>query len=166
MRTKAARATPRGIAGRMRGLSDRAIAWIFITPSILILLAINIFPLLWTVYLSFTNFRANQPGRPVQWIGTANYERILSSEDIWGYLQVTAHFVVWTMVIQVGLGLGLGAAHQSRLPHVQLLDDGHPHPDDAVARRRRHLLDLSLPAADRHFQLHRRCVRQYRAPST
>ncbi|WP_088348138.1 MULTISPECIES: sugar ABC transporter permease [Rhodomicrobium] len=104
---RAARITPFGAANRMRGLSDRAIAWIFIMPSILILLAINIFPLLWTVYLSFTNYRANQPGRPVQWIGTANYERILSSGDIWGYLQVTAHFVVWTMLIQVALGLGL-----------------------------------------------------------
>jgi multiple sugar transport system permease protein len=104
---KLARTTPRATAGRMRGLSDRAIAWIFVAPSIIILLAINIFPLLWTVYLSFTNYRANQPGRAVEWIGTRNYERILSSGDIWGYLQVTAHFVVWTMLIQVILGLGL-----------------------------------------------------------
>jgi multiple sugar transport system permease protein len=104
---KLARTTPRTIAGRARGLSDRAIAWIFVAPSIIILLAINIFPLLWTVYLSFTNYRANQPGRAVEWIGTRNYERILSSSDIWGYLQVTAHFVVWTMLIQVILGLGL-----------------------------------------------------------
>jgi multiple sugar transport system permease protein len=107
MAEKAARATPGSLAGRLRGLSDAAIAWVFITPTIVLLLAINIFPLIWTVYLSFTNFRANQPGRPVQWIGTANYERVLSSEDIWGYLQVTAHFVVWTMLIQVVLGLGL-----------------------------------------------------------
>jgi multiple sugar transport system permease protein len=107
MAEKAARITPGGVAGRMRGLSDTAVAWLFISPTILILLAINIFPLLWTVYLSFTNYRANQPGRPVQWIGTANYERVLSSEDIWGYLQVTAHFVFWTMLIQVALGLGL-----------------------------------------------------------
>lgn len=104
---KLARTTPRTIAGRARGLSDRAIAWIFVAPSIIILLAVNIFPLLWTVYLSFTNYRANQPGRAVEWIGTRNYERILSSGDIWGYLQVTAHFVVWTMLIQVILGLGL-----------------------------------------------------------
>ena len=104
---KLARTTPRATAGRMRGLSDRAIAWIFVAPSIIILLAVNIFPLLWTVYLSFTNYRANQPGRAVEWIGTRNYERILSSGDIWGYLQVTAHFVVWTMLIQVILGLGL-----------------------------------------------------------
>ena len=104
---KLARTTPRATAGRMRGLSDRAIAWIFVAPSIIILLGVNIFPLLWTVYLSFTNYRANQPGRAVEWIGTRNYERILSSGDIWGYLQVTAHFVVWTMLIQVILGLGL-----------------------------------------------------------
>ena len=43
-------------AVRVRGLSDRAIAWVFIAPTILLLLAINIFPLLWTVYLSFTNW--------------------------------------------------------------------------------------------------------------
>jgi len=107
MAEKAARTTPQGLARGMRGLSDRAVAWLFIAPSIVLLLAINIFPLIWTVYLSFTNYRANQPGRPIQWVGTANYERVLSSEDIWGYLQVTAHFVAWTMVIEVALGLGL-----------------------------------------------------------
>ena len=107
MADKAARVTPTGFAGRMRGLSDGMIAWLFIAPSIILLLAINIFPLLWTVYLSFTNFRANQPGRPIRWIGTDNYERVLTSSDIWGYLQVTAHFVAWTMLIEVALGLGL-----------------------------------------------------------
>ena len=43
-------------ARRLRGLSDRAIAWIFIAPTIALLLAINIFPLIWTVRLSFTNY--------------------------------------------------------------------------------------------------------------
>jgi multiple sugar transport system permease protein len=100
-------ATPAPLARRVRGLSDAAIAWLFIAPTIVLLLAINIFPLLWTVYLSFTNFRANQPGRPVEWFGTRNYERLLGSEDVWGYLQATAHFVVWTMLLQVALGLAL-----------------------------------------------------------
>jgi len=92
---------------RSRGLSDRAVAWIFISPTILLLLAINIFPLLWTVYLSFTSYRANQPGRPVRWVGFENYQRLLESEDIWGYLQATAHFVGWSIFLQVVLGLGL-----------------------------------------------------------
>ena len=100
-------ATPRAAARKLRGLSDRAIAWIFISPTIVLLLAINIFPLMWTVYLSFTDYRANRPGREVNWVGTRNYERLLENEDIWGYLQATAHFVSWTMIIQVLLGLGL-----------------------------------------------------------
>lgn len=100
-------ATPRPLARRILRLSDRSIAWLFISPTILLLLAINIFPLIWTVYLSFTNYRANRPGRPIQWIGTRNYERLLGSEDIWEYLQATAHFVVSTMTIQIFLGLGL-----------------------------------------------------------
>lgn len=92
---------------RARGLSDRAVAWIFISPTILLLLAINIFPLLWTVYLSFTDYRANQPGRPVRWVGLDNYRNLLGSEDVWGYLQATAHFVGWSIFFQVVLGLGL-----------------------------------------------------------
>jgi multiple sugar transport system permease protein len=103
----ATQATPRGLARRVSGLPDGAIAWLFIAPTLLLLLAINIFPLLWTVYLSFTSYRANQPGRAVQWIGTRNYERILGSADVWGYMQATAHFVFWTMALQVLLGLGL-----------------------------------------------------------
>ena len=104
--TAAARATPPHVAVRVRGLSDRAIAWTFVTPTILLLLAINIFPLLWTVYLSFTNYRANRPNAEVKWVGLRNYERILNKEDIWEYLQVTAHFLCWTMILQVVIGFG------------------------------------------------------------
>ena len=60
----AARATPPSLAFRARGLSDRAIAWIFIAPTIALLLAINLFPLIWTIYLSFTNYKANRAARP------------------------------------------------------------------------------------------------------
>ncbi len=97
----------RSLKSKARGFSDRVIAWWFIAPTILLLLAINIFPLLWTVYLSFTNSRANQPGRAVEWVGLRNYERILGSADIWGYMQTTANFVFWTMLIQTVLGLSL-----------------------------------------------------------
>ena len=95
------------VGQRARGLSDRVVAWLFIAPTILLLLAINIFPLLWTIYLSFTNYRANQPGRPIRWVGLENYQTLLNSEDIWEYLQATAHFVGWSIFFQVVLGLGL-----------------------------------------------------------
>lgn len=104
---RAARATPPYLATRVRGLSDRTIAWTFIAPTIVLLLLINIFPLVWTVYLSFTNYKANRTARGFEWIGLRNYERILSDADIWHTLQVTAHFLCWTMFFQVILGFGL-----------------------------------------------------------
>ena len=75
-----ARATPSSLSRRARGLSDRAIAWVFVTPTILLLLAINIFPLIWTVHLSFTNFAANKPNAEVKCVGLRNYQRILTDE--------------------------------------------------------------------------------------
>lgn len=102
-----ARATPAQLSRRVRGLSDRAIAWVFVAPTILLLLAINIFPLIWTIRLSFTNYRANRPNEPVEWVGLRNYQRILTDPDIWATMQATAHFLIWTIVFQVILGFGL-----------------------------------------------------------
>jgi multiple sugar transport system permease protein len=104
---RVARATPPAIARRIRGLSDRSIAWLFVAPSIILLLAINIFPLIWTVRLSFTNFRVNRPNAEVEFIGLQNYRRILTDSDIWLTMQATAHFLIWTIVLQVLIGFSL-----------------------------------------------------------
>ncbi|MCY3727090.1 MAG: sugar ABC transporter permease [Rhodobacteraceae bacterium] len=104
---KAAEATPQNLGRSIRGLSDRAIAWIFVTPTILLLLAINIFPLIWTIRLSFTNYRANRPNADIKFIGLRNYERILTDSDIWQTMQATAHFLFWTLVLQVVIGFAL-----------------------------------------------------------
>ena len=104
---RVARATPTRVARKIRGLSDRAIAWIFVAPTIFLLLAINIFPLIWTIQLSFTNYRANRLNREPEFIGLRNYERILTDTDIWLNMQATAHFLFWTIVLQVLIGFTL-----------------------------------------------------------
>lgn len=104
---KLVRKTPQGVSKHVMGLSDKKLAWLFVSPTIVLLLAINIFPLLWTIYLSFTNYRVNRPNREVKWIDLRNYERILSDSDIWQTMQATAHFLVSTLVIQVLIGFTL-----------------------------------------------------------
>jgi multiple sugar transport system permease protein len=103
----AARATPEPLARKIRGISDKGLAWLFISPTILLLLAINIFPLFWAIYLSFTNYRANRPNEVVKNLGLANYQRILGDQDIWIAMQTTAHFVFWTIVLQTVIGFTL-----------------------------------------------------------
>jgi multiple sugar transport system permease protein len=95
------------IAQRALGLSDRALAWIFVAPTMLLLLAINIFPLIWTIKLSFTNYRANRPNATVSDIGLDNYISVLTDPDVWAAMQTTAHFLFWTISLQVLIGFGL-----------------------------------------------------------
>ncbi len=104
---RVAQATPERVARKIRGLSDRAIAWVFISPTIFLLLAINIFPLIWTIQLSFTNYKANRIGREVKDVGLRNYERILTDSDTWLNMQATAHFLFWTIFFQVLIGFTL-----------------------------------------------------------
>jgi multiple sugar transport system permease protein len=78
-------------ARRVTGSSDRSIVWLFIAPTMLLLLAINIFPLIWAIRLSFTGFMANLPN-PAGFIGVDNYVDILTDEDVWEHFQATAHF--------------------------------------------------------------------------
>ncbi|MGO4331389.1 carbohydrate ABC transporter permease [Cupriavidus sp. 2TAF22] len=102
-----AAAAPVHGAARLRGLSDRTIAWLFILPTILLLLAVNIFPLIWALRLSFTNFKSNMPSIPARFVGIDNYVDILTDEDIWYAMQVTARFVFWSVGLEVLLGFGL-----------------------------------------------------------
>jgi multiple sugar transport system permease protein len=99
--------TPPAAARHVRGWSDGVVAWVFIAPTILLLLAINIFPLIWTIWLSFTNYRANRPNAPVRNIGADNYASILTDPDIWAAMQATAHFVFWTILLQTLIGFSL-----------------------------------------------------------
>ena len=103
----AVRATPEPLAKAVRGLSDRSVAWLFIAPAIILLLAINIFPLIWAIKLSFTNYRANRPNAEILNVGFDNYRRILGDSDIWIAMQTTAHFVFWTILLQTLIGFTL-----------------------------------------------------------
>jgi multiple sugar transport system permease protein len=102
---RGAQSVNRRVSGQ--GLSDRALAWLFVGPTILLLLAFNIFPLFWTIWLSFTNFRANRPGADVLWVGISNYSRVLNDESIWENMRATAHFLTCSITLQLLIGFGL-----------------------------------------------------------
>lgn len=96
-----------GSTRRLSGMSDKAIAWLFISPTIALLLAINIFPLIWTLYMSFTNFKANMGWVKYRNVGIGNYVDILTDADLWTSMRTTAHFVFWSILLEVVIGFGL-----------------------------------------------------------
>ena len=109
------------IIHKAKGLSDRAVAWIFITPTLLLLLAINIYPLIYAVSMSFTNFYANKLGREIKWVGLKNYAKILGKEAIWERMQITASFMFWTLLLQAIIGLSLALLLNKKFKGNELL---------------------------------------------
>ena len=112
---------PKKLIKKARGLSDKAIAWIFVTPTILLLLAINIYPLFYAISMSFTNFYANKIGKEIKWVGLKNYIKVLGKESVWERMQITANFMFWTLLIQALIGLCLALLLNKKFKGNELL---------------------------------------------
>ncbi len=93
---------------RFGWLTDRLLIWTFLSPTMILLLLIAIFPLIWSLYLSFTRYSVIKDAAtgPV-WIGLANYARLLSDPGVWNRFSTTAGFVVPSVLIETLLGFAL-----------------------------------------------------------
>lgn len=91
---------------RRRDLSDKAIRNIFIFPTLALLIAINVFPLIYSLYLSFTNYSAIANKQPV-WIGFENFGRVLSDDRMWEFFSTTGQYVLFSVLLQLILGFVL-----------------------------------------------------------
>jgi multiple sugar transport system permease protein len=88
------------------GLSDVAIRNLFIIPTILFLIVFNIFPLIYSLGYSFTDFSANQ-NTPWSFVGLQNYRDLLSDDHIWSNFSITAQYVIVSVAGQMLVGFGL-----------------------------------------------------------
>jgi len=90
----------------VRGWSDITIRNLFVIPTILFLIVFNIFPLLYSLGFSFTDFRASTKD-PVNFIGLKNYMDLLSDPNIWSNFTITAQYVIVSVIGQVIVGFGM-----------------------------------------------------------
>jgi multiple sugar transport system permease protein len=89
-----------------RGWSDLAIRNLFIIPTIAFLIIFNVFPLIYSLGYSFTDFRASV-NEPANFIGLRNYRELLSDPNVWRNFTVTAKYVIVSVAGQVLVGFGL-----------------------------------------------------------
>ena len=89
-----------------RGLSDNAIRNLFIWPTLILLIVINLFPLVYSLYLSFTDYSAIAKAAP-EWIAFQNFTRVLNDETMWKYFTITGKYVFFSVGLELVLGFGL-----------------------------------------------------------
>lgn len=86
-------------------LSGQGVGRLFVWPTLALLLAMSIFPLLYDVVLSFTN--ADLSGGDVQQVGGANYSRVFAAEKFGAAITTTAQFVFLAVGIELVIGFTL-----------------------------------------------------------
>src|SRR5713226_1712928 len=93
---------------RFGWLGDRALATLFIAPTMVLLLAIAIFPLIWSLFLSFNKFSIiKDAAKGPLWIGLSNYGSLLTDGDVWARFGTTARFVISSVAIEFLVGFAL-----------------------------------------------------------
>ncbi len=117
MGKRAKQNTMQGSALHFNTMKDVNLMRMFVLPTIILLVVINIFPLFWSLILSFSNFTARMPsvwGKNPKMIGTANYVRILTDPDMWKKFITTAKYVIMSVGGEMILGFGLALLLQAK----------------------------------------------------
>ena len=86
--------------------TSRAGWWLYLIPGLVLLTAIVIVPLVWNIYLSFTEYRGI---RPPQFIGLENWAELLSDEDFWASFRNSLAMIVAMVIVPTILGLLVAA---------------------------------------------------------
>jgi multiple sugar transport system permease protein len=89
-----------------RGWSDLTIRNLFIIPTIVFLIVFNIFPLIYSLGFSFTEYRASL-NQPAVFVGLQNYRELLSDPAVWDNFTITAQYVIVSVGGQMIVGFGL-----------------------------------------------------------
>jgi multiple sugar transport system permease protein len=88
---------------------------LLVTPAIVTLFLVNIFPLMWSFGLSFFEYKANRIAAPV-FKGLDNYTNILTDTEIWARFQNTALIVIGSVLLQLIIGFLLALLFAQEFP--------------------------------------------------
>lgn len=90
-----------------RAIREHAVPFALLSPAILVILLVVLFPLIFSFYTSFTSYKLTRPDTLWNWIGTRNYERILGDWDFWVAFGRTVLFLTVALNLEMIFGLCL-----------------------------------------------------------
>ena len=99
-------------------LAERHFTYLLVAPSILVLLLIGLFPLVYLLVVSFQGITMTDTD--TSFVGLRNYATLLNDSRLWYALLHTLAFTVIALPIELVLGVGLAQLFLDRLPGRQI----------------------------------------------
>src|SRR6266571_1447862 len=100
---------------RRTGTLAQQSGWPFVLPAILLLLLLNVFPLIFSVVMSFSNVSTDN-GLRLTSATLANWGQLLHNGDFWSSLRFTAFFVVLAVAGEFVCGVTLALLLWRKIP--------------------------------------------------
>jgi len=104
-----------------RHTGERWVSALFLAPAVLFLLVTSVYPLLYSLWLSFHSWNMTIPNSRAIWIGLENYRRLGSDPAFRNSVKTTLIFVVTAVSVEFVLGLGLALLATSRVRAMGLI---------------------------------------------
>jgi multiple sugar transport system permease protein len=92
---------------RRFAIEERNAKYAFLMPAILLILALSIFPLIFSLVLVFMSWDLSRLEGGVRFIGLQNFATLIADARFWNTARVTVLFVFGSVTFQYILGLGL-----------------------------------------------------------
>lgn len=100
---------------------ERLMSILFVAPAVLFLLLTSVYPLLYSLRLSFFSWNMSVPNSQPVFIGLRNYTRLFQDPVFLASIRVTLIFVVTAVTIEFMLGMGLALLVTSRIKGIGLI---------------------------------------------
>src|SRR6478752_8741723 len=111
----AGRDGPRGGAfDHLSEWSDRNFKWLLVAPAVLMILALSVYPLLFSIWVAFVNYDFQVPGHA--FVGLRNFSQVVFDPVARWSLVLTVLLSVANVAIEFGLGLALALAMVRNFP--------------------------------------------------
>jgi multiple sugar transport system permease protein len=104
-----------------RGFVDRHVAWIFPLPALLFILAMMAFPIVYTVWTSFTGWSLSA-GTPPDFIGLKNYVTLFRDDRFQHAVVRTFYFTGLALVVEIVLGVAIAMLLDRDYPGKRLVN--------------------------------------------
>jgi multiple sugar transport system permease protein len=86
--------------------SERRLAFLLITPAVILMLAVTAYPIVYAVWLSLQRYNLATPDQ-AEFVGLQNYITVLSDRYWWAALAVTLGITIVSVAIEFVLGMAL-----------------------------------------------------------
>lgn len=96
---------PRGML--QFSMRDNLWKWFLLSPSLLMTTVLFIAPVLWTLYAAFTDIHLFRVGIETQWVGLANFQKLLTNNSFWRTVKNTIVFMLGVVPLQFLIGMTL-----------------------------------------------------------